>query len=377
MTEPAQRDPEPIESTRPIPRENGRPGPAPDGEIPALDLEQLLEKAIVVDLPLTVRFRGVTRREAVLLPGPRGWGEFAPFLEYDDAEAAAWWRACLEAAYLGFPAPLRSEIPVNATVPAVAPERVPAVLGGYGEDIVAVKVKVAERGQGVEEDEARVAAVRAALPEARIRVDANQGWTVDQAVSALRRLSRYDLEYAEQPAPGVDGLYAVREALHRDGVTVPIAADESVRKAEDPLAVARAGAADLIVVKVAPLGGVRRALSVVEQAGLPAVVSSALDTSVGLSAGVALAASLPELPYACGLGTGALLARDVTEAPLKPEHGKLPVRDYGPGSLEVRGLVVDDARRTWWLDRVRRVHALLEPGPGSGPEPGQQPLEWR
>lgn len=333
----------------------------PDSPGPGVDvsLDEVLARAVVVEVPLTVRFRGVTSREAVLIQGPKGWGEFAPFVEYDDAEAVAWWRACLEAAWCGFPAPVRTEIPVNATVPAVAARDVQRLLDTYGDGIRAVKVKVAERGQSLDDDDARVAAVRAALPHAQIRVDANQGWSVDAAVPALHRLARHDLEYAEQPVPGIDGLCAVREALHRDGVPVPIAADESVRKAEDPLEVARAGAADLIVVKVAPLGGVRRALSIVEQAGLPAVVSSALDTSVGLSAGVALAASLPDLPYACGLGTGALLAQDVTENPLKPREGFLPVADFRGDSLDVEGLKVSRERCNWWLNRIGRVHELL------------------
>lgn len=338
------------------------PTVTPSPGLPPVGLEDVLDCADVVRLPLTVRFRGVTEREAVLIHGPAGWGEFAPFPEYDDAEALAWYRACLEAAWSGFPEPVRASVPVNATVPAVEAARVPKVLEGYGHGIEAVKVKVAEAGQTLEDDDARVAAVRAELPGAKIRVDANQGWTVPEAVEGLLRLARHDLEYAEQPAAGIDGLYAVREQLHSRGVPVPIAADESVRKAEDPIAVARAGAADLVVVKVAPLGGVRRALSVVEQAGLPAVVSSALDTSVGLRAGVALAAALPNLPYACGLGTGALLAEDVTAFPLRPVNGELRVDAFDPDSVHPDPVLLEGPRRDWWVDRVRRVHELMEHG---------------
>lgn len=331
--------------------------PAPDLDLP--DLEDILAQAVVVQVPLTVRFRGITVREAVLVRGPRGWGEFAPFPEYDDAEAVTWWRSCLEAAWCGFPAPRRSEVPVNATVPAIAAEQVPQLLDSYGDGISAVKVKVAQRGQSLEEEDARVAAVRRQLPGAAIRVDANQGWNLPEAQTALRLLARHGLEYAEQPVAGIHGLYSLKQALAADGINLPIAADESVRKAEDPLAVARSGAADLIVVKVAPLGGVYRALEIVRQAGLPAVVSSAIDTSVGLSAGVALAAGLPELPYACGLGTGALLRRDVTSTPLKPHGGMLPVGPLDPDSLRLTGLEVTGERRTWWLGRIRRVHAVL------------------
>ncbi|MDO5617474.1 o-succinylbenzoate synthase [Kocuria sp.] len=324
-----------------------------------LELEEILSGAVVVRIPLTVRFRGVSSREAVLVRGPQGWGEFAPFLEYDDAEACAWWRSCLEAAWLGFPAPVRDRVPVNATVPAISADRVPHLLDGYGDGITAVKVKVAESGQSLAEDVARVAAVRAHAPHAAVRVDANQGWSAAQAVEALAVLCEYGLEYAEQPAAGIDGLYAVKEGLAARGVTLPIAADESVRKADDPLEVARSGAADVIVVKVAPLGGVSRALEIVRAAGLPAVVSSAIDTSVGLSAGVALAASLPQLPYACGLGTGTLLQRDVAHPPLKPQAGALPVGSATVDPACLEKVLLEGARRQWWLQRIRRVHQLL------------------
>ncbi|KRE80309.1 O-succinylbenzoate synthase [Arthrobacter sp. Soil763] len=307
---------------------------------------------------MRVKFRGITRREALLLPGPRGWAEFCPFPEYGDAEAARWLSAALEAGWQGFPEPLRDSIPVNATVPAVPAERVPEVLARFGR-VDAVKVKVAEAGQTLDDDAARVDAVRAALPDAAIRVDANGGWDVDGAVEALTRLAAVGLEYAEQPVPDIAGLAEVRRRLRAGGVPVLIAADESVRKEDDPLKVARAGAADLVVVKVAPLGGVRRALEIVAQAGLPAVVSSALDTSVGIRAGLALAAALPELPYACGLGTVSLLAADVTRDPLVPDDGAIRLRDVraDPGLLDA--FAAPPERRDWWLDRLRRVHAVL------------------
>ncbi|ACL40801.1 Mandelate racemase/muconate lactonizing protein [Pseudarthrobacter chlorophenolicus A6] len=329
---------------------------ARDAQIPPLD--ELLAGAHVVSLPMRVKFRGIMERESLLIQGPAGWGEFCPFPEYGGAEASRWLAAAIEAAWQGFPRPLRTAIPVNATVPAVEASRVPEVLARFGR-VDAVKVKVAERGQTLADDAARVEAVRAELPGAAIRVDANGGWDVPAAVKALTRLSAVGLEYAEQPVPDIEGLAEVRSRLRAAGTPVPVAADESVRKEDDPLKVARAGAADLIVVKVAPLGGVRRALDIVAQAGLPAVVSSALDTSVGIRAGLALAAALPELPYACGLGTVSLFESDITLDPLTADDGAITLRDAAadPGLLEQYAAAPE--RRDWWLARLRRVHALL------------------
>lgn len=331
------------------------------GPPPLPPLDELLAGAHVVSLPMRVKFRGITRREALLLDGPLGWGEFCPFPEYGDAEASRWLAAAVEAGWHGFPAPLRQLIPVNATVPAVPADRVPEILARFGR-VDAVKIKVAEPGQTLDDDAARVAAVRAALPDAALRVDANGGWDVPAAVEALTRLSAVGLEYAEQPVPDIAGLAEVRRRLRAAGVPVLIAADESVRKEDDPLKVARAGAADLIVVKVAPLGGVRRALDIVAQAGLPAVVSSALDTSVGIRAGLALAAALPELPYACGLGTVSLLAADVTRDSLVPDDGTIRVRDVAADPGLLAEFAAAPERRDWWLERLRRVHAVLAAG---------------
>ena len=321
-------------------------------------LEDLVAGAHVVSLPMRVKFRGILERESLLLQGPAGWGEFCPFPEYGDAEASRWLASAIEAAWLGFPAPLRTSIPVNATVPAVSADRVPEVLARFGR-VDAVKVKVAEQGQTLEDDVARLHAVRAALPDAALRVDANGGWDVHTAVEALTRLSAVGLEYAEQPVPTIEGLAEVRAQLRAAGTPVLIAADESVRKEDDPLRVARAGAADLVVVKVAPLGGVRRALDIVAQAGLPAVVSSALDTSVGIRAGLALAAALPELPYACGLGTVSLFESDVTLDPLTADDGAIRVRDVAADPRLLERYAASPERREWWLARLRRVHAVL------------------
>jgi len=319
----------------------------------------VVASARVVQLPLRVPFRGLREREALLLQGPAGWGEFAPFTEYDDGESTRWLAAAVEAAWSGWPAPLRTAIPVNATVPAVPAADVAGVLAGFPGCSTA-KVKVAEPGQTLDDDVDRVAATRENLGAAgRLRVDANGGWSVAEAVAALRRLAPYDLEYAEQPCPTIADLAALRVALARAGIDVPVAADESVRKAADPLRVALAGAADLVVLKVAPLGGVRPALAVAAACGLPVVVSSALDTSVGIAAGLALAAALPELPYACGLGTVGLLAADVVAAPLLPRDGCLPVAAVAPDEALLAAHAARPERTAWWLARAERCHALL------------------
>jgi O-succinylbenzoate synthase len=325
-------------------------------------VEELLERAHVVALPMRVRFRGVDVREALLLEGPSGWGEFSPFLEYADIESSRWLAAAVESAYAVWPAPVRDAVPVNATLPAIGPDRVPEVLARF-DGCTTAKVKVAERGQTLDDDVDRVAAVRSAMgPSARIRVDANGGWDVETATEALRRLTAYDLEYAEQPCADVEELVELRIALARKGIDVAIAADESIRKAEDPLRVARLGAADVVVVKVAPLGGVSAALKVVEACGLPAVVSSALDTSVGIAAGVALAAALPSLEFACGLGTVGLFERDVAATPWRPWDGRLSTGRAVPDARALAELAAAPDRQRWWRERLARCHAVLAEG---------------
>ena len=322
-------------------------------------LEELLAGMRVVAIPMRVRFRGVTVREAALLQGPSGWGEFSPFLEYPPAESSRWLAAAIEAGWGQWPAARRDSIPVNATVPAVAPDQVAGLLARF-DGATTAKVKVAERGQGIEDDVCRVAAVRDAMgPGGRIRVDANGGWSVDEATVALRRLAAYGLEYAEQPCAEVSELRELRLALARNGIDVLVAADESIRKAADPIRVAREEAADLVVVKVAPLGGVARALEVVAECGLPAVVSSALDTSVGMAAGVALAAALPDLPFACGLGTVALLQGDVCADSLTPRGGALPVGRAVPDEVLLTRWGASTQREDWWRERVGAARAQL------------------
>ena len=277
--------------------------------------------AHVFSIPMRTRFRGIAVREGMLLRGQAGWGEFSPFLEYDATVAAPWWRAALEAAGEDWPAPVRDRVPVNVTVPAVDPATAHDIVRAGG--CTTAKVKVADPGQTAGDDEARLEAVRDALgPEGRIRVDANGGWDVGTAVRLTALLDRAagGLEYVEQPCATVEEL-----ALVRRRVDVPVAADESIRRAEDPYRVRDLEAADVAVLKVQPLGGVRACLRIAEDIGLPVVVSSALETSVGIAAGVALAAALPDLPYACGLATVQLLTGDVVAEPLLPREGWLPV----------------------------------------------------
>jgi o-succinylbenzoate synthase len=309
----------------------------------------------VFAIPLRRRFRGIDVRHGVLIHGPAGWGEFSPFVEYDDSEAATWWRAAVEAAVTGWPPPVRTEVSVNATVPAVPANEVAAVLAAFAGAGTA-KVKVAEPGQTAADDQARLEAVRDALGAAgSIRIDANGGWDLE---TAARVLPLYDraaggLEYAEQPCATVEDLAALRRR-----VDVPIAADESIRRTDDPIRVAKLGAADVAVLKVQPMGGVRACLRIAEELGLPVVVSSAVETSVGIAAGVALAAALPELPYACGLGTVALLAGDVVEDPLLVVDGAVPVRRADPDPALLAKASADETTTAWWKNRARRVARL-------------------
>jgi O-succinylbenzoate synthase len=325
-------------------------------------VDELLANVRVIALPMRTKFRGLTVRETMLIAGSteNSWGEFAAFTEYDDAESAPWLACAIEQAWNLGPTeherPLFREIVrTNATLPAVAAAEVPAVLERFG-DFRTVKIKVAEPGQTLADDIARVAAARDFVGDAgRVRIDANGGWTVDEAEHAIRALETFDLEYVEQPCATVPELADLRGRVHRMGIL--IAADESVRKASDPLAVARAGAADILVIKVAPLGGVRRALELIDEAGLPVVVSSALESSIGLEASFNLAKRIEHLDYDCGLATSVLFERDVLP----------PLTDFGsfaatPGIVDEKTaeeLRVSPDREQWWRERAARCLQLL------------------
>lgn len=310
--------------------------------------------AIVYDIPMAVGFRGITHRSGVLFEGPAGWTEWSPFPEYGDAEAATWLQAALEAAELGYPDPVREEVPVNGIVPLLSPEE--AVTRALASGCDTIKIKVAGAGTNPALDIARVRAVREALPQAKLRIDANGGWDLATATDVLTQLADVGLEYAEQPCLAVEDLAALRGRQ----LGVRIAADESIRRAEDPLRVRDAGAADVAVLKVQPLGGVRVCLALADELGLPVVVSSAVETSIGLRAGVALAAALPELPYACGLETARLLSGDITRQPLSPVGGRLPVRPIDVDPALVAAHRADPELEAFWLARAKRVFRIVE-----------------
>ncbi|MGA8986780.1 MAG: o-succinylbenzoate synthase [Aeromicrobium sp.] len=306
-------------------------------------------------IAMTTRFRGIDRREGMLVQGAAGWAEFSPFLEYDSRESGPWLAAALDSAEREWPVPVRSQIAVNCTVPAVDAELAHRIVSRSG--CRTAKVKVAERGQTRADDIARVEAVRDALgPSGQVRIDANGGWSVDDAVAAIAALSTaaHGLEYVEQPCASVEELAAVRRR-----VDVPIAADESIRRAEDPFRVVELEAADIAVLKVAPLGGVHACLRIAERIGLPVVVSSAVETSIGLAAGLALAAALPELPFACGLATTSLLDGDVVADPLVPVDGFLPVGRQVLDPVAYAAVAAEGQTDARWQMRLSAVRAVL------------------
>ncbi|APT81781.1 o-succinylbenzoate synthase [Corynebacterium ammoniagenes] len=339
-----------------------------------MQIDDILDRAHVVALPLAVKFRGITTREALLIDGPAGWGEFSPFVEYQPEEAAHWLAAGLEAAYDGFPESVRDTVEVNGTIPAVAAEQVPEVMARYP-GVRTWKVKVAEPGQSLEEDIARVAAVReyAAVHTpnlvSNIRVDANGGWSVDEAIEAAKNMM--PLDYMEQPCRTTEELAQVRSQLMRAGLFVRVAADESIRKASDPYRVAQLQAADVAIVKPAPLGGVRNTLDIarnLRDRHMDITVASALDTAVGISMGLATVAALPRIfddedidvvPAAAGLATGSLFLEDVA-APRALIDGSLPAAPIAADPDRLAALAAPAERKDWWFERVRECFAVLD-----------------
>jgi O-succinylbenzoate synthase len=323
-------------------------------------LTELLSSARVVSLPLRTRFRGVVDREVMLFEGPNGWAEWSPFLEYPDEEAAVWLAAAIEFAFGDLPELRRETIPVNATLPAVAADQVEKVLARFGA-FKTVKIKVAEKGQDLNDDLQRVWAVRAAYPDARIRLDGNGGYSVDQAVTIAGAMleNGVPLDYFEQPVSTIAEMAELRLLLANSLLDVKIAADESVRKVSDPMAVVQAEAADILVLKAAPLGGISRALAIANEAGLPVVISSALESSVGLSIGAHLAAALPAIEFDCGLATASLLAGDVTRQPLAPVDGFIEVRRVDVDQQKLDVFEAEDHRIDWWIDRLDRAFKHL------------------
>ena len=322
------------------------------------ELAQLVSAARVVSLPLRTKFRGLNDREMVLFEGPNGWAEWSPFVEYPAEEAAVWLAAAIEFAYGNLPKINRQSIPVNATLPAVAPDQVAKVLARFGE-FKTVKIKVAEAGQTMDQDLARIAMVMELYPNAKIRLDANGGYEVEGALELAKELVKRSvpLEYLEQPVESIAEMAELR--LKLDELGVKIAADESVRKVSDPLAVAHANAADVLVLKAAPLGGIAAAIRIASEADLPVVISSALESSVGLSMGAHLAAALPNLEFDCGLATAALLAGDVTRTPLMPVEGEIDVRRVTVDEDLLNTFKAEEHREDWWLERIEACYKLL------------------
>ena len=312
-------------------------------------LNQLLASMQVVALPLKSKFRGITVREVAVFEGPAGWGEFSPFLEYDDVESSTWLLSAIDAATNPAPMAYRGFIKVNATLPAInnAKEIEELLQSFAGCDTVKIKV-----GENLGEDIVRVARVRALLPKAKLRLDVNGAWSVDQALINLYEIHEEvgPLEYIEQPCATLAELRQLKEKLVID---FKITGDEVIRKAKDPFAIDLQGAVDVLMLKVAPLGGITRAREIGAHHKLPMVVSSALDSAVGIGYGLQLAASLPSLEYACGLATGQLLSADVAAVPL--ENGELAVRAISPDADLLAKYAVPVERLTWWKERTKRA----------------------
>lgn len=306
-----------------------------------------------VRIPMRHRFRRIDHREAVLIKGPTGWGEFSPFPDYPPQVTTRWLAAALEAACSTLPDPGRPMVPINVTVPAVSPDVAVGLVLESGAGTA--KVKVGEPGQTPTEDEERLAAVRGAMgPSGKIRIDVNATWDLDTATERISALSRFDLEYVEQPVATLEEMVELKKRID-----VPLAADELVRLRPDPLEVAEMGAADVLVVKAQPLGGVTRTLDLAARAGIPVVVSSALETSIGIYSGLLVASLLPTLPYACGLGTVALIEGDPTRAPLVSMSGELEVRRPEPDPELLARWRPDRDRAAEMLRKVRSAAKVL------------------
>ena len=310
--------------------------------------------AWTVAIPMALRYRRLRERRAVLLRGPAGWGEFSPFDEYDDTIAARWLASALESAVKQLPPPRRDRIPVNVTVPPIGAEQARRLVANSG--CHTAKVKVAEAGQHFSADVARVAAVREALGDSGfLRVDVNGAWGVDEAEACLGRLAQFDLQYVEQPCATLLELAELHPRTN-----IPIAADESIRSGASPEQIVDSGAVDMLVMKVQPMGGVARMLDWASRAGLAVIPSSALETSVGLASGLAAAAALPELPYACGLATVSLLAGDVVRHPLAPDQGTITLRRPTPAPELLERWRPEEEVASIMIARLERVAAVLK-----------------
>jgi len=306
--------------------------------------QQLLDTLRVIALPMKTKFRGITVREVALIKGPHGWGEFSPFLEYDDAESTPWLASAIEAATTPKPKLYRTSVAINGTIPALnEPADLKRVVDSFP-GVTSFKVKV---GNDLAEDLERVNVIRNLQPQAKIRIDVNGLWSVDQAEAFLSAVG--DIEYVEQPCATIEEL---RELKSR--TSVKIVGDEVLRKVADPFAIDLTGAIDYLMLKVQPLGGIKRAHTLAKHHNLPVVVSSALESAVGINYGLTLAASFEEMNFDCGLGTGSLLAADVAQLPIV--DGKIEITEFEP---QLAGLDVASDRFEWWKNRIMRTAELL------------------
>lgn len=305
----------------------------------------LIDSLRVVALPMKTKFRGVSVREVALIQGEYGWGEFSPFLEYDDAESAHWLACAIEAATQPKPKLYRTEVSVNGTIPALNDKAELENIVNSFPGVSTFKVKV---GTNADEDIARINALRSLRPNAEFRIDANGLLSVDQAVSLLELVG--DIEYIEQPCATIDELRELKKRIE-----VKVVGDEVLRKAKDPFAIELTGAVDYLMLKVQPLGGIKRAHQLAEHHKLPVVVSSALESAVGINYGLTLAASFEEMNFDCGLGTGSLLAKNVADLPIV--DGKIQISDVVPN---FEGLDVSADRYEWWKNRIMRTSELLK-----------------
>ena len=319
----------------------------------SLTLEEALASLRVLALPMRTTFRSLDVRETALIKGESGWGEFAPFVEYSDQESLPWLESAIEAADKALSPALRESIPINATVPASNDEaEIEQILSWYpGVDTVKIKV-----GTGIKEDLARIQEVRKHLPKAKIRIDVNGSWSVKEAlsnISAIYEVTGDLLEYVEQPVASLDELKQLKEGI---SVDVKIAGDEVLRKAKDPFAISLDGAIDILMLKVSPLGGIKRAMDLASHHKLPVVISSALESAVGISYGLALAARVPNLDYACGLGTSALFNQDISDIPII--SGAIKVKSYPIDIAQIERHELKGERLEWWRNRISRVWNL-------------------
>lgn len=322
----------------------------------SLTLEEALASLRVLALPMRTTFRSLNIRETALFKGEYGWGEFAPFVEYSDQESLPWLESAIEAADKPLSPALRESIPINATVPASNDEaEIEQILSWYpGVDTVKIKV-----GTGIQEDLVRIAVVRKNLPKAKIRIDVNGSWSVKEAlfnISAIYEVTGDLLEYVEQPVTSLDELKQLKEDM---SVDVKIAGDEVLRKAKDPFAISLYGAIDILMLKVSPLGGIKRAMDLASHHKLPVVISSALESAVGISYGLALAARVPNLDYACGLGTSALFNQDVSDIPIV--NGAIKATNYPIDLERIKSFELKGERLEWWRNRISRVWNLRRP----------------